>query len=192
MLLICTMNRLCCGYEWDLFTLLVTMWLTLPRPFAGRFHGSSRAWNSALVVRLVRRSWNGAWGEDVCLSQDHSPALFHFCWPREQSGKHVAHCNEYREAFLKKLTKPGELQHRAGWGERLPVYNLSRSTEIHCQGTPPSTSKHSRFGFMVSCCPLLSSEALTCKHNIDTWRHPRNVVVNFESECVGQSAKLNI
>lgn len=36
--------------------------------------------------------------EVVRLSQDHSSRFF---WPRQPSGKHVARCNEHREAFLK-------------------------------------------------------------------------------------------
>lgn len=54
------------------------MWLTLPHPFAGRFHGSSWAWNSVLVVRLDGRSWNGALGGCVPLtgSQLSAPAFF--------------------------------------------------------------------------------------------------------------------
>lgn len=77
-LLVCTMYGLCCGYEWDLFTLLVTMWLTLPRPFAGRFHGICWAWNSALVVKLVCRSWNGAFGGCVPLTGSQLSALAFF------------------------------------------------------------------------------------------------------------------
>lgn len=101
-LLICTMYRLCCGYEWELFTLLVTMWLTLPRPFAGRFHGSSGAWNSALVVKagLSVLKWE-PWG--MCASRRitaQRSCFFFFFWPWQQSGEHVPHCNECREAFL--------------------------------------------------------------------------------------------
>lgn len=54
------------------------MWLTLPRPFAGCFHGSSRAWNSALVVRLVCRSWNGALGGCVPLTGSQLSSLAFF------------------------------------------------------------------------------------------------------------------
>lgn len=101
----CTMYRLSCGYEWDLFTLLVTMWLTLPRPFAGRYHGSSRAWNSTVRWQSgwsagpEMEPWVVGWGGGgVPLKGSQRGTLCLFLGPWQPSPKHVPHRNEHREA----------------------------------------------------------------------------------------------
>lgn len=141
-LLICTMYRLCCGYEWELFTLLVTMWLTLPRPFAGRFHGSSGAWNSALVVKagLSVLKWE-PWG--MCASRritaqrscfffvfGHGSSLESMCLTVMGAGRLFS---KQQRAYTQKSMKRE--------GEWLPVSNLAWSSELHCQGPPSPTSE---------------------------------------------------
>lgn len=159
-LLICTMYRLCCGYEWELFTLLVTVWLTLPRPFSGRFHGSSGAWNSALVVKagLSVLKWE-PWG--MCASRKitasfffgHGSSLESMCLTVMSAGR----------LFSKGLI------HKSLWREResgclfltwLGLVNYIVKALLLQQVNAGAL----RCGcLMVSCCPLLASAALTRK-----------------------------
>ena len=80
-----TVFGLWCGYEWDLFTLSVAMWLTLPHPFSRAF-----PWQQLSMEQYVCThgwSWNGALGI-VRLSRDHAC----FFWLQQQTQEPP--CNE--------------------------------------------------------------------------------------------------
>lgn len=73
-LLICTVYRLCCGYEWELFTLLVTMWLTHPRPFGRVF-----PWQQWSMEQCAcSQGWNGSLGGCVALTGSQLSTLAFF------------------------------------------------------------------------------------------------------------------
>lgn len=167
-LVISTMYRLCCGYEWDLFILLLAMWFTLPRPFAGRFHGSNLAWNSALAASPACRAWNGASGGCVLLtgSQHSSLSLFghggrlkRVCLTVQIGlSKNCFGINAQAECLGREIRR--SCVGRGGlflflfamdrWsvsilvcrGEVVCFYScLPWSSELHCWGPPPPASK---------------------------------------------------
>lgn len=98
------------------------------------FHGSSGVWNTVLVVKAEM----GALG-DVWLSQDPSSALWIFFCPWPQSWEHVPHCSGCWEAFLKTAASLNAKVYEERGGK--VVGNLAWSSELHCQGPPPTTSE---------------------------------------------------
>lgn len=83
-LVMSTICRLWRGYEWGLFTLWQTMWLALPRPVAGRFHGSSE-------VQSSRQGLKCSLGDCVPFHQHTVVSLF---LAMRHSQRHVFHCSE--------------------------------------------------------------------------------------------------
>ena len=108
------------------------------------------------------------WG-DVCLSQDHSSALSPFFWPWQQPGKHAPDCNEHREAFLKREQGGlnAEVYEERG---RVAVWLFLISPGLVNYIVQALLLKQVNIGVfrsgcsVVSCCPLLASEAPTRTH----------------------------